>query len=293
MFACISHKGGTGRTVSTANLAYQLARRGKDVCILDLDLASPTLGAVVGFEDIATGADIGIHHILQGHRQPEQVAELERDVWDSLDINDHYRPLTHGKFKLVPGTRSGGDIAMDGENRDAPKYLSRVLTELRSRYEYVFCDLRSGFSDVARAFLWERIASQLDSWLLFYRWTHQHLHGVEDLASVLSKSTSTSTRFLSIRTAVVKIDSVPSESRTWIAQRNDDLRERSKRLQDCTNPPLKNIGVIPLDLVLQWSEGILTTDHVEVVGNADTLNAFGKLAATLDQMDMRSVPNEV
>ena len=288
LFACISHKGGTGRTVSTANLAYHLAQRGRDVCILDLDLASPTLGAVVGLGDIATGAKIGIHHILAGQLQSEQVEELERDVWESPAINGYYRPVNHGKFHIVPGTRTGGDSVMGADNPEARLRLSRVLTDLRARYEYTFCDLRSGVGPVAEAFLWDKIASQLDAWLLFYRWTHQHLHGVEDLASALSAHTDrplgeANPRFLSVRTAVIEIDSVPSESRTWIGQRDDELRRRSRRLEASTEPPLENIGAIPLDLVLQWSEGILTAEHADVVGNFHTLKAFDRLAAALDE----------
>ena len=289
LLACISHKGGTGRTVSTANIAYHLARRGRDVCILDLDLASPTLGAVVGLDNIAAGAKVGIHNILTGELQPEKVSELERNVWESPDINEHYRPEIHGKFCVVPGTRTGGDAVMGTDNPEARSRLSRVLTDLGSRYEYVFCDLRSGIGPVSEAFLWDRIAYQLHSWLLFYRWTHQHLHGVEDLAIALSENTDrplgrTNPRFLSVRTAVIEIGRVPSESRTWIAQRHDRLRERSRRLEASTEPPLENVGTIPLDLVLQWSESILTLEHAAVVGNSDTLKAFENLAAILDEM---------
>ena len=289
LFACISHKGGTGRTVSTANLAYHLALRGRDVCILDLDLASPTLGAVVGLDDIATGAEVGIHNILAGRLQPEEVEELERNVWNSSDINRHYKPESHGRFRVVPGTIKGADRVME---EDYPKFrdrLSRVLTDLRARYEYVFCDLRSGIGPVPEAFLWEKIASQLDSWLLFYRWTHQHLYGVADLASELSDKTDRplgegNPRFLSVRTAVIKVDSVPIESRLWIGRRDDHLRERSKGLARLTRPPLENIGAIPLDMILQWSESILTTDHAELVGNSLTLKAFDRLAEKLESM---------
>ena len=41
-----SDKGGTGRSVTSANLAYQRALAGDDVCYLDFDFGSPTAAAV-------------------------------------------------------------------------------------------------------------------------------------------------------------------------------------------------------------------------------------------------------
>ena len=41
-----SDKGGTGRSVTSANLAYHRAMAGDDVCYLDFDFGSPTAAAV-------------------------------------------------------------------------------------------------------------------------------------------------------------------------------------------------------------------------------------------------------
>jgi MinD-like ATPase involved in chromosome partitioning or flagellar assembly len=64
VFACISHKGGTGRTTTAANVAYRLALRNRSVCCVDLDLDSPTFGAVAGLRGMEQGAEIGIHDFL-------------------------------------------------------------------------------------------------------------------------------------------------------------------------------------------------------------------------------------
>jgi len=38
-----SYKGGTGKTLISANLAMIFASRGKNVCLLDLDFRAPSL----------------------------------------------------------------------------------------------------------------------------------------------------------------------------------------------------------------------------------------------------------
>ena len=48
VIAGVSHKGGTGRSVSLANLSFQLFKRGKKTLIVDMDFASPTMGAILG-----------------------------------------------------------------------------------------------------------------------------------------------------------------------------------------------------------------------------------------------------
>lgn len=41
-----SYKGGTGKTTVSANLAYALAKKGKNVCVLDLDFKAPSLHTI-------------------------------------------------------------------------------------------------------------------------------------------------------------------------------------------------------------------------------------------------------
>ena len=289
VYACISHKGGTGRTVTTANVAYHLATLGKNVCILDLDLASPTLGAVVGLLDIGPGASEGkgIHDVLFRNLPPEAIREIERDVWESSDIR-LTRTFRCGEFHLIPGTRSGGDAAMsDAVSRDRPRErLARVLDELTGRYDFVFCDLRSGIGAVADAFVSRPVVERLDAWLLFHRWTRQHLVGVIDLAENLSNTSELPKPFMRIRTAAVDRNTVPAESKAWIDRRHDELVAEANRLNAVTDPPIEDLGYVPSDLLLQWSECILTTELATTKGTVDTINAFGHIARRL--VDLRS-----
>ena len=281
LFACISHKGGTGRTVTTANMAYHLASLGKNVCILDLDLASPTLGSVVGLKGIATGAPMGIHDVLLGTQQPESVYELSKDVWESQPLRD-YRSHLCGSFDIIPGTMGGGDINVLPRGDDAQvRRLNRLIDQLSGNYDFLFCDLRSGISNVANAFLAQPLAAQLTSWLLFHRWTTQHLYGVLELARELNKATQVTTRFSCIRTATIDTKAAPESSQTWINRRNDELERLYIQLQALTDPPLEDLGHVPSELLLQWSECIITEGIAVTDSSRATMRAFRSLAQTL------------
>jgi MinD-like ATPase involved in chromosome partitioning or flagellar assembly len=57
-----SYKGGTGKTLLSVNLAAALAKRGKRVCLLDLDFRAPSLFAIFKVET----ADCWLNNYLNG-----------------------------------------------------------------------------------------------------------------------------------------------------------------------------------------------------------------------------------
>ena len=280
VFACISHKGGTGRTVTTVNVAYQLARQGNTVCVIDLDLASPTLGSAVGLERIAGGADVGVHDVLIGSFRPENVEELEWNVWKSPHISDTFRLGTSGDFRIIPGVRDGGDQSMEGEH--AASRLGKMLAILKTRYDYIFCDLRSGVSLVCEAFLDYPISGYLDAWLLFFRWTNQHLVGVKDLGVALrevldSGEHSTVPLFL-IRTAAIDPSTVDGRLGTWIARRHGELQQELRTVKIAMGHSVRELGTVSLNPVLQWSERILTERDLDATGDSQTIADFRVIA---------------
>src|SRR5947199_9909024 len=101
-----SDKGGTGRSVTSSNVAYRRALQGSDVCYLDFDFGSPTAGAVFELTSAATGTDSGgLHSYLQGR----VVAPARLDVWSDSDRESlRSRPAGAGQFVLFPGDRGGG-----------------------------------------------------------------------------------------------------------------------------------------------------------------------------------------
>ena len=285
VFASISHKGGTGRSVATANIGYQLSLRGLDVCIVDLDLASPTLGSVVGLTDIGAGADLGIHDILNGQLSPSDFLSITYDLWGSDDLHGRLRLGQDGQYRVVPGKRGGGDL--DLRIKSLRTRLAQLIDEISWNFDFVILDLRSGIGTTAEAFLSQEVGPKLDGWLLFHRWTKQHLVGVEDLAKTLSRGTQVPTRFYYVRTAVIDIDQEKDDLRSWIGSRNAELRQMAERFESVTDPPMELLGTVRLETILQWSETILVEDQVAKLGASPTIKSFGDLAERLTELGTR------
>src|SRR6476661_11277246 len=96
-----SDKGGTGRSVTSCNLAYRMCVRGKRVAYLDFDFGSPTAGAlfeISGVERGITGGD-GLHSYLLGRGVATRI-----DVRDNTDRRELRKIRTRtGKLFLLPG----------------------------------------------------------------------------------------------------------------------------------------------------------------------------------------------
>jgi len=68
VLAVHSYKGGTGKTMISTNLAAILARQGKNVCLIDLDLRAPSLDAT-----FAANGKHWINDFLSGTCEPMEV----------------------------------------------------------------------------------------------------------------------------------------------------------------------------------------------------------------------------
>lgn len=161
-----SYKGGTGRSMALANFAWLLALSGNKVLVIDWDLEAPGLhryfrpflvdpdlaetdGLIDSFWSMATMAA----RTENGMLSADQVA-------DALD--DGIRNLCYESF-------GNGSIDFIGAGRQDEHYSSKVSdfnwkhffqvggaaiitlikNELRSRYNYVLIDSRTGVSDTA------------------------------------------------------------------------------------------------------------------------------------------------
>jgi cellulose biosynthesis protein BcsQ len=99
-----SDKGGTGRSVTSANLAYQRALAGDHVAYVDFDFGSPTAAAVFDVPGAMRGTeDRGLHSYLEG-----EVAEPARiDVWRQTEHPLlRARPNQSGRLVRCRATRA-------------------------------------------------------------------------------------------------------------------------------------------------------------------------------------------
>jgi hypothetical protein len=277
MFACISHKGGTGRTTTTANVAYQLALRNRSVCCLDLDLDSPTFGAVAGLPGLEQGAEVGVHDFLHAPgelnpRPPELAIDALVDLWE----NNHLpRPgvARAGRLRLLPGGRERLGLRLVPTEQQG-RILSRILSALQDEYDHILLDVRSGASDTVEAVLAANDEIQAIQWLVFFRWTSQHLAGAADLCERLANA-GAEPRL--VRTAFEN----PEKMGSWFKEQHRALTRRASE----TLGDWEILTDIPVERMLQWKESIITEEDVRAgVAGSAIVESYGQLATRLETL---------
>lgn len=277
IFACISHKGGTGRTTTAANVAYRLALRNRSVCCVDLDLDSPTFGAVVGIKGLEQGAEIGIHDFLhlsgQGldPRPPDLAADAVVDIWQRTDLP---RPGVGraGRLRLLPGGRERLGLKL-APSAAQGRILAQILADLSDDYDYLLLDVRSGASDTVNAVLAADNELKSIYWLVFFRWTYQHLSGATDLCERLSGAGAT---LGLVRTAFTE----PTEMASWFKEQHRALKARARE-----SLRWEIITDIPVEPMLQWKEGIITSEDLrDGIASQAIIAGYDDLASRLEAL---------
>ena len=286
----VSDKGGTGRSVTSTNLAYRSALRGNNTCYLDFDFGSPTIGSIFDLEDARRGVSgDGLHDYLSG------VAPSARriDVWAESSHEYLRRPPGGGMLTLLPGSHGGSEFAIDKAKVDR---CADLFVRLDEEYDLCVVDLSAGRSFAVELVLQATARPALRSvtarWLVFHKWTRQHVvaanslvygehgllesgkttgHGDDEMRSMI--------RF--VRTAVINphgrdVSQLRPSQLTWLLGVDQELEKMAAKLE--LGRALR-IATIPLDPVLQWREQlILNRDvHVTETANQGTVDAFEEL----------------
>ncbi|MGH3865434.1 MAG: SCO2523 family variant P-loop protein [Pseudonocardiaceae bacterium] len=294
-----SDKGGTGRSVTSSNIAYRRAVQGGDVCYLDFDFGSPTAGAIFNIPAALHGTrNGGLHSYLHGElNDPEQL-----NVWsesERMALRD--QPSGAGRLVLFPGDAGGGEFPANPDaNADIVQRCVRLLLQLEEEFELCLVDLSAGRSYAIQMVLAATAQPQLrpvtTRWLVFHRWTRQHIIAASSLVNddqgILTTGVdlghdrdalTDSIRF--VRTAVVDPDSpelegLRPEQVAWLREVNRDLHELARRYKLGRSLML---GSVPLDPVLQWREQLISDEdtYASQIANQETVDAFETLAKRL------------
>jgi hypothetical protein len=294
-----SDKGGTGRSVTVSNVAYRRALLGTDVCYLDFDFGSPTSGAIFGINAVARGSRKGgLHTYLQGGSTVLDV----QDIWTASDRQElRELPLGAGRLVLYPGDSSGGEFA---GSKVAVERCVNLFLAAEEEFDLCLVDLSAGRSyatDIVLAALRSPKLRHVEfKWLIFHRWTRQHIiataglvygeRGILDKGEKLGfKPNELQSVLRFVRTAVVDPDSPelsglrPSQG-AWLRRFDRELQELAGRHRLGRTAML---GSVPLDPVLQWREQLILDDDVSArqVANRATVVAFEDLAEKLFDKD--------
>jgi len=287
-----SDKGGTGRSVTSSNMLYRSALQGSDVCYLDFDFGSPTAGAIFNIEPVVHGTSRGgLHQYLDG-----ALAEPQRiEVWSESDRPSlRNRPPGAGRLVLLPGDNGGGEfpVTQEGVERCAILFL-----RLEEEFDLSLIDLSAGRSYATQMVLAATAMAKLKSvrwrWLIFHRWTRQHVlaasglvYGTNGILEFGSREGHSRDDLLNrlrfVRTAVVDPDSPELEGLrpaqvAWLRECNQDLLELASNNRVGRTMLL---GSVPLDPVLQWREQLISDNDVYArrIANLETVEAFSALA---------------
>ncbi|WP_100449085.1 SCO2523 family variant P-loop protein [Glycomyces xiaoerkulensis] len=287
-----SDKGGTGRSVTSCNLAYRRALQGGNVCYVDFDLGSPTAGAIFNIDEIAHGTGgSGVHDYLQGHAsEPEDYSAWADSDHERLGV----RPDGAGDLVLYPDDSDGGEFPGDG---GAVARCVELFVQLTSQFDLVIVDLSAGRSHATEIVMAATGRPELSAvpwrWIVFHRWTKQHVvaahslvHGERGLLETGRARHHNHARLMAsirfVRTAVVNPDGpelagLKSTQVRWLRRIDADLHQMAAGLRIGR---MNLLGSIPLDPVLQWREQIITDADTTTLDIADqrTVDAFNDLA---------------
>lgn len=167
-----SYKGGTGRSMALANVAWVLASAGKSVLVIDWDLEAPGLHRyfrpfLIDKELTASDGliDFIIHYADTAvAKPPADNAPTPADWYvEYADITDYALSLNFGEFPpggkidFVPAGRQGTTYATRVNTFDWQKFYTRLggetfleaAKDFMRKYDYVLIDSRTGVSDTS------------------------------------------------------------------------------------------------------------------------------------------------
>jgi hypothetical protein len=287
-----SDKGGTGRSVTSCNLAYRLSLLGHDVAYLDFDFGSPTAGAIFEISSLERGAaEGGLHSYILG-KVAEPLRVDIRAVTERADMKT--RPPGSGKLTLFPGDAGGAEFALTTPHI---KRAIALFKKVEAEFDVCIVDLSAGRSSALDMSL-QAISPNVRPrdadpvrWLLFHRWTTQHViaasgllfepHGIVSCAVDAGFTEENFTLLVrTIRTAVPDSTAFGStsepEQEAWLDESNRILKDlaKSRRLGQGLLA-----GTTPLEPMLLWREQvIMDLDVKRKLAKQATTDAFDKLA---------------
>jgi chromosome partitioning protein len=141
LVAFYSYKGGVGRSVTLANVAVMLARRGSRVVCVDFDLEAAGLHTIFGIEP----SDISVS-LLDLLRDPRDAGEA------LIELTSRLGPKTAGKLYVLPNITNFEklpEILLFAD--DLSGRMGQILTEIENMLlpNFILIDSRTGFAELS------------------------------------------------------------------------------------------------------------------------------------------------
>ncbi|MEV6275250.1 SCO2523 family variant P-loop protein [Nocardia sp. NPDC051832] len=287
-----SDKGGTGRTVTSCNIAYRLSLKGLRVAYLDFDFGSPTAGAILEIGEVERGIanNQGLHSYLLG----EATSAARLDVRAATDRPEMRKSRAQvGDFVLFPGDRGGAELKV--ADADVVNRCVQLLLEVEHKFDVCIVDLSAGRSMamelVLRATAQPQLLACTVRWLVFYRWTRQHIlaaHGLVHgqygwLTSGMEVGHDEDRLLDNIRYVRTSVPD-PTSSNGGSGAQTVWLLEQERQLKRLSSTKIgaEVLGETPVEPMLQWREQVvLDIDVRNEVASDSIVEAFARLANQL------------
>jgi len=162
-----SYKGGTGRTMAMANVAWIIASNGKRVLAVDWDLESPGLHKFFHpfLDESTVTATPGVIEIINDYASAAVGPVPADDDWylECARVDRHAVSLEWtfpegGKVDFLSAGRQNRDYStavcsLDWDNfydrLGGGRFFRAMREDMKKNYDYVLIDSRTGLSDVA------------------------------------------------------------------------------------------------------------------------------------------------
>lgn len=133
MIAVHGPPGSTGKSSLAYNLAYEFSELGKRVCLLDLDVHSPSLAVQLGIAEPPIGLSGCARLIRQGRFNVEQ--------FERLSVLVRHRRASFRALTGIPASRRWGEVSEDT--------VRQLLALTRAEFELTVLDLSTSIeSDI-------------------------------------------------------------------------------------------------------------------------------------------------
>src|ERR1700728_1529900 len=162
-----SYKGGTGRTMALANVAWILASNGKRVLAVDWDLESPGLHKFFHpfLDESIVSATPGVIEIINDYASAAVSPAPRGEDWhlkyarvDRDAVSLEWAFPDDGKLDFLSAGRQNRDYSAAVSSLDWDNFYERLgggrfframRENMKQNYDYVLIDSRTGLSDVA------------------------------------------------------------------------------------------------------------------------------------------------
>ncbi|MBK4738927.1 MinD/ParA family ATP-binding protein [Noviherbaspirillum pedocola] len=167
IIAFYSHKGGVGRSLSLANTAIALAKKGKKVLMLDFDLEAPGLHEISPFREVVAPAPYGLIELLSLYTATSD-DEKNRTSFPKWILEEYATPVTirHAKKEdssgvgnlwIIPASNS---LWGNGEGPGDLNHEKKRKTYLDALNHFSWENFYSSAGDAAWADILARLTSK-------------------------------------------------------------------------------------------------------------------------------------